>query len=312
MQRSIYLPFASLPLLLALLITPGFLGCQSGALDDFAEWRVYGGDKTNSQFSSLNQINRDNVNSLEVAWTYHTGDAAEDQSSQIQFNPIIVDGMLFGVSPQFKLFALDAATGEEQWKFDPYRAAGKPSVYGVSRGAAYWEDGEDKRVLFGVGPDLYAIDATTGKPDRSFGDGGSVDLRDGLDRDQIGTFWSLNTPGIVYQDLYIVGGRVAEEHPAAPGHVRAYDIRTGERVWIFHTIPHPGEYGYDTWPAEAWENLGGANVWTGMSLDEERGLVFLPTGSAAFDFWGGDRIGENLFANCLIALNAETGERIWH
>ena len=279
---------------------------------DYVDWRVYGGDKTNSQYSSLDQINKSNVNDLAVAWSYNTGDLVAGRNSQIQFNPIIIDNVFFGVSPKFKLFALDAASGEEQWVFDPYQASGQPSVFGTCRGIAYWQDGDDKRILFGVGQDLYAIDATTGQPVSSFGNNGSVDLRQGLDRDPTGTFWSLNTPGIVYQDLYIVGGRVAEEHPAAPGHVRAYNIRTGELAWIFHTIPHPGEVGYDTWPPEAWESVGGANVWTGMSLDEERGIVYLPTGSASFDFWGGNRLGENLFANSIVALDAATGERKWH
>lgn len=291
-----------------------FSGCQPAAPDDaYLDWRTFGGDKTNSQYSALDQINRDNVAQLEVAWTYHTGDhATEGPPSQIQYNPIIVDGILYGVSPRFKLFALDAASGEAHWVFDPFAEMGAPGLLGVSRGVAYWEDGEDRRILFGVGHELYAIDAATGRPVASFGNAGVVDLRQDLDRDPTGTFWSLNTPGVVYQDLYIVGGRVSEDHPAAPGHVRAYDIRTGERAWIFHTIPHPGEFGHDTWPEGSWETLGGANVWTGMSLDEARGLVYLPTGSAAFDFWGGNRHGENLFANSIIALDAATGERQWH
>lgn len=284
----------------------------SSPSSEYLEWQVYGGDKTNSQYADIDQINKSNVTNLEVAWTYNTGDLEEGKNSQIQFSPIIVDDVLFGASPKFKLFALDASTGEELWVFDPYATAGEPSVFGVSRGVAYWEDGEDQRLLFGVGEKLYAINATTGEPIPSFGNNGYVDLRQGLDRDPTGTFWSLNTPGIVYQDLYIVGGRVAEEHPAAPGHVRAYNIRTGERAWIFHTIPHPGEFGYETWPAEAWETLGGANVWSGMSLDEARGIVYLPTGSASFDFWGGNRLGENLFSNSIIALDAATGERKWH
>ena len=211
-----------------------------------------------------------------------------------------------------KLFAVDAATGKEHWVFDPYGEEGSPSVFGVSRGIAYWEDGGDKRILFGAGPYLYAIDATTGIPVNSFGNGGRIDLRESLDHDMTGLHWSINTPGVVYKDLYIIGGRVAEEQPSAPGHIRAFDIRTGERAWIFHTIPHPGEYGYDTWPEDGWERLGGANNWAGMSLDEARGIVYVPTGSAAFDFWGGNRHGENLFANTILALNAETGERIWH
>ena len=287
------------------------IGCSPND-DAYREWRAFGGDASNSQYSSLDQINKTNVTQLEVAWEYNTGDHNTEGSSQIQFNPIIIDGVLYGASPKLKLFAVDAATGEEQWVFDPYEAANEPSVFGVSRGVAYWEDGEDRRVLFGAGPKLYAIDASTGVPVASFGDNGFVDLRQGLDRDSKGTFWSINTPGVVYKDLYIVGGRVAEEHPSAPGHIRAYNIRTGERAWIFHTIPHPGEFGYETWPAEAWQSVGGANAWSGLSVDHARGIVFIPTGSAAFDFWGGNRHGENLFSNSILALNADTGERVWH
>lgn len=278
----------------------------------YTTWEHYGGDKTANQYSSLTQINKENVTNLQVAWTYHTGDASDTGGSQIQCNPIIVDGVLYGASPKLKLFALDAATGAEHWVFDPYAEEGSPSVFGVSRGLAYWEDGDDKRLLFGAGPFLYAIDITTGIPITSFGDGGRIDLRESLDRDMTGLHWSINTPGVVYKDLYIIGGRVAEEQPSAPGHIRAYNIRTGERAWIFHTIPHPGEYGHETWPEDGWERLGGANNWAGMSLDEERGIVYVPTGSAAFDFWGGNRLGKNLFANSIIALDAETGERIWH
>ena len=294
------------------LFTSLLVGCNASFDESLHEWRVYGGDPASSQYSSLDQIDKNNVTQLEVAWTYHTGDHNQEGSSQIQFNPIIVDGVLYGASPKLKLFALDAATGEERWVFDPYEDANEPSVFGVSRGVSYWEDGEDRRILFGAGPRLYAIDAISGEPISSFGNNGFVDLREGLDRESTGTFWSMNTPGAVYKDLYIVGGRVAEEHPSAPGHIRAYDIRTGERAWIFHTIPHPGEFGYDTWPADAWQTVGGANAWSGMSVDHERGMVFIPTGSAAFDFWGGNRHGENLFANSILALDAATGERIWH
>ncbi len=287
-------------------------GCTNPDDTAYQDWRHYGGDPTSSQFSSLSQINKENANQLKVAWTYHTGDHNTEGSSQIQFNPIIVDGILYGASPKLKLFALDAATGAHIWTFDPYSDANEPPVFGVSRGVAHWEDGDDKRILFGAGHRLYAIDAITGTPVASFGDDGFVDLQESLDHDMTGLFWAMNTPGIVYKDLYIVGGRVAEEQPSAPGHIRAYNIRTGERAWIFHTIPHPGEYGHDTWPEDAWQRIGGANAWSGFSLDQDRGIVFIPTGSAAFDFWGGNRHGENLFANTILALNADTGERIWH
>ena len=320
--RSVPLPFTrkriSMPsrtslfgAVLSSLVVLVMSSCSSGTAEQ-KEWRTYLGDKSSSQYSSLSQINTTNVDQLQVAWTYNTGDHNEEGGSQIQCNPLIVDGVLYGASPALKLFALDAATGTEQWVFDPYAEEGAPSVFGVSRGLAYWEDGEDKRILFGAGPFLYAIDTATGIPVASFGDGGRIDLRNDLDHDRTGLFWSINTPGVVYKDLYIIGGRVAEEQPSAPGHIRAYNIRTGERAWIFHTIPHPGEFGYETWPEDGWQRLGGANNWAGMALDEKRGLVFVPTGSAAFDFWGGNRLGENLFANSIIALDAETGRRRWH
>ena len=296
----------------ALILIIVLLSSCKTRLPQYSTWRAFGGDPTNSQYSLLEQINKQNVSQLQIAWTYRTGDHDVDGGSQIQCSPIIVDDMLYGISPQFKLFALDAATGKEQWVFDPYAEEGAPGEFGVSRGLAYWEDGDDRRILFGAGAAVYAVDALTGIPISSFGDGGRINLLESLDHNTVGLFWTLNTPGVVYKDLYIVGGRVSEGLPSAPGHIRAFDIRTGEREWIFHTIPHPGEYGYETWPEDGWQRLGGANSWAGMSLDEERGIVYAPTGSAAFDFWGGNRIGENLFANSLLALDAETGERIWH
>jgi quinoprotein glucose dehydrogenase len=291
-------------------------GCSTAdsTLDEvtYREWRHFGGDPTNSQFSTLDQINTDNVTQLEQVWVHHTGDANSGGSSQIQFNPIIVDGVLYGATPRLKLFAIDAATGESRWTFDPNEGEEAPQGFGISRGVSYWEEGDDRRLLFGVRYRLYAIDADTGEPVASFGHDGYIDLADSLDQDTAGLSWSLNTPGVVFEDLYIVGGSVSERLPAAPGHIRAYDVRTGERAWIFHTIPHPGEFGYDTWPEDAWQRIGGANSWSGMSLDYERGVVYIPTGSAAFDFWGGNRLGENLFANSILALDARTGERLWH
>ena len=307
LHKSTTLPLCCL---LTALVCVG--GCTSPLDETYQDWQHFGGDPTNSQYSSLTQINKENADQLEIAWIYHTGDHNTEGASQIQFNPIVVDGVLYGASPKLKLFALDAATGTHQWTFDPYADDNEPPVFGVSRGVAYWEDGADKRILFGAGHQLYAIDAITGTPIATFGNNGFVDLQENLDHDMTGLFWAMNTPGIVYKDLYIVGGRVAEEQPSAPGHIRAYNIRTGERAWIFHTIPHPGEYGYETWPDDAWQRIGGANAWSGFSLDHERGIVFIPTGSAAFDFWGGNRHGENLFANSILALNAETGERLWH
>ena len=280
------------------------------------DWPVYLGDKASRQYAPLRQIDRSNVDRLEVAWTYRTGDVWDEQFSQIQTNPIIVDGVLYGASPKKAVFALDAATGREIWRFDPSKAGGEVSeearFLGVNRGVAYWEEGDERCILVAAAHWLYALDARTGRPIPTFGDSGRVDLHDGLGRDVSDLFITATTPGVIYEDLLIQGTRVGEGVGAAPGHIRAYDVRTGDIAWIFHTIPHPGEEGYETWPPEAWKHIGGANSWAGMSLDEERGIVYIPTGSAAFDFWGGNRKGKNLFANTLLALDAATGERLWH
>ncbi len=277
-------------------------------------WRFHGGDAGHTQHSPLAQINTANVGRLQVAWTYRTGDARPDGRSQIQCNPVVVRGVLYASSPQIKAFALDASSGRPLWTFDPFAGStDKLAALGVNRGVVYWEQGAERRVLFTAAQRLYALDVGTGRPIPSFGVNGSVDLTQGLGRDIKGLYVLSNTPGALYRDLLILGTRVAEgPGPAAPGHIRAYDVRTGAIRWIFHTIPHPGELGYDSWPEDAWTRVGGANAWSGISVDERRGWVFLPTGSAAFDFWGGDRKGANLFANCLLVLNAATGKRVWH
>jgi quinoprotein glucose dehydrogenase len=277
------------------------------------EWRYHGGDPGHGQYSHLSQIDRTNVGRLRVAWTYNTGDAEPEGRSQIQCNPIIVRGVLYGTSPQIKVFALDAATGRQLWRFDPFSAGAKSHSLGVNRGVTYWEDGDDRRILVTAGQRLYALNAETGNPIETFGDNGSVSLTEGLGRDVSRLYVISNTPGAIYRDLLILGARVSEgPGPSAPGHIRAFDVRTGRIRWIFHTIPHPGEFGYETWPPDAWTRTGGANAWSGISVDHERGLVFLPIGSAAFDFWGGNRHGANLFANTVLVLNAATGERVWH
>lgn len=277
------------------------------------DWENYLGDHHRSQYSALDQINKSNVAQLEVAWTYSSGDADTlNNRSQIQCNPLVIDGVVYGTTPGINLFALDAETGEELWLFNPFKSGEGPTHLGVNRGVMYWEDGNDRRILYTAGDRLYAVDVKTGKAVQAFGDGGSVDLRAGLGEGVDSLFISANTPGAVYKDIVIIGSRVSELSDAAPGHIRAFNARTGELEWVFHTIPQPGEFGYETWPEGAYEYLGGANSWAGMSLDPERGAVYIPTGSASFDFFGGNRLGKNLFANSLIALNAETGERIWH
>ena len=276
------------------------------------DWPVYLGDSASSQYSELNQITPNNVNRLEVAWTFNSGDAAEDNRSQIQCNPLVIDGILYGTTPKIVLFALNAATGEELWRFNPFSDRNGAGSLGVNRGLAYWKSGDDRRILFGAGSFLHAVNADDGTLIKTFGDNGRIDLKKGLGREVDDLSYLANTPGIVYKDLIIMGGRLSEGLPAAPGHIRAYNVITGEQVWRFNTIPHPGELGYDTWPEDAYLRSGGANVWTGMALDEDRGLVYCPTGSAAADFYGGDRIGANLFANTLLCLDAKTGKRVWH
>ena len=275
-------------------------GQASGGARD---WPAYGGVSAGTRYSSLKQINRSNVQHLRVAWTYDTGEGRGDPQTE----PIVIDGVLYGVTPRHKVVALDAATGALRWRFDS-GIAGR----GPNRGLVYWASANDRRIFAAVQSFVYALDAGTGKPVAGFGKDGRIDLREGLGRDPAKQSIVLTTPGIVFRDLLIVGGRTPEALPAPPGDIRAYDVRTGKLRWSFHTIPHPGEPGYDTWPKDAWTYSGSANNWAGMALDEKRGILFAPTGSAASDFYGADRIGDNLFANTLLALNAATGERIWH
>lgn len=286
--------------------------CQEKTRDiDSTDWPHYGGHADASRYSSLAQITKENVAQLEVAWTYNTGDATE--RSQIQCQPIVVNGILYGSTPKLNVFALNAATGAEIWRFDPFEIlGGENSWAGTNRGVSYWEDGADKRILFGAGNWLMAVDALTGEPIADFGEGGKVDLRKDLDTEREDFLIVANAPGVVYKDLLIIGMRLSEGLDAAPGHIRAYNIRTGKREWIFHTIPKEGEAGYETWDPKTVSQIGGANNWAGMTVDQDRGIVFVPTGSATYDFWGGNRVGDNLYANSLLALNAETGERIWH
>jgi len=271
---------------------------------------VTGGEPGNSRYSALDQIHTGNVAQLHVAWIYHTGDLPPDGRGEIQATPIVVDGVLYTSTPALAVIALRADSGTLLWRFDPF--ANRERVAHVNRGVVYWSGGDDTRIFFSAGRRLYALDAGSGRAIPTFGDSGSVDLGAGLSRDIGDAYLVATSPGVIYRDLLIQGMRVGEEEGSAPGDVRAYDVRTGAIRWSFHTIPHPGEFGYDTWPAGAWQSAGGANSWAGMTIDTARGVVYVPTGSATPDFYGGDRIGANLFANSLLALDAQTGKRLWH
>ncbi|WP_413667434.1 PQQ-binding-like beta-propeller repeat protein [Mucilaginibacter sp. Mucisp86] len=299
-----------------------YVSCKNQHSDqnkDYSGWPAYAGSKEGLRYSSNEEITLNNVNKLKVMWTFSTGDRDTANLSQNQCNPIMVDSILYGTSPKLKLFAVNAVTGKQKWLFNPAKDDttnnGDPmAYYMVSRGVTYWQndDGGEKRIFYSVGAKTWAIDAETGAPIRSFGKNGYLDLTKNLDRDTK-SFVAGTTPGVVYKDVLIVGDRVSESVDAAPGHVRAYDTRTGKLKWIFHTIPHPGEVGYNTWAdTAAYKKFGGANNWSGMALDEKRGIVYIPTGSVGGDFYGGFRKGQNLFANSLLALDAATGKLKWY
>lgn len=266
------------------------------------DWPVYGGHAAADHYSSLSQINRKNVHRLHVAWTY---DAHEEGG--LETSPIIVGKVLYAYTATQRVIALDAVTGGLIWQFDPGFKGRNPV-----RGLTYWSDGKEARIFAPITNFLYALDAPTGKPIPDFAENGRIDLRKDLRGDYRLQSVAMTSPGIIYKDLIIVGGRNPETHPSPPGDIRAFDVRTGSLRWRFHTIPHPGEFGFETWPKDAWKSAGAANNWAGMALDEQRGIVYVPTGSPVFDFYGADRVGDDLFGDCLIALNAQTGERIWH
>ncbi len=269
------------------------------------DWPEYLGGPDRSHFSALAQITTENVTTLQEAWRY----AAPD-SGQMQVNPIVVNGVLYGVTSAVQAFALDAASGREIWRFSEQLKA----WHSTSRGVAYWTDGRDNRILYTIGPHLYALNARTGEKIISFGDSGRVDLHVGLGEQAKNKLVLSNTPGTVFGDLIVMPVRLSEGADAAPGYIRAFNVKTGQLVWTFRTIPNPGEAGYETWGKTNYQNfeVGGANNWCGMAVDRQRGILYVPTGSAAFDFYGGNRPGQNLYANCLLALDARTGKRLWH
>ena len=263
------------------------------------EWRDYAGGPDSSRFVAATAINRSNVSKLEVAWSYPGG--------QTDFNPLVVRDVVYGRGPNGSFVALEAATGKQIWISE------RTEGFNV-RGMNYWEskDGKDRRLFFSTGNMLQALDAQTGRVVPSFGQDGRVDLRTGLDRDPEKVNQQSRTPGRVFENLLIMGSATNQEYDSAPGDIRAFDVRTGALVWTFHTVPRPGEFGYETWPPDAWKTVGGANNWGEQSIDAKRGIVFVPTGSPKFNFYGGNRKGANLFGDCLIALDARTGKRLWH
>ncbi|REG94443.1 outer membrane protein assembly factor BamB family protein [Algoriphagus antarcticus] len=289
-----------------LFLTLIFSHCSN---DKNADWPEYNGDGARSHYSQLVQIDTSNVSKLKIAWTYSSGGKDTLRNlSQIQSNPIIIDGVIFGVSADTEAFALEAESGKELWK-----TAIKEKNGTTSRGVTYWSNKEDKRIFFGVGPWLYALDARTGKMIDTFGVNGRIDLKVGIDRPGADNYVTSNTPNTIFENLIITGTRVSESETALLGDIRAYDTRDGSLAWTFHTIPEEGEAGYESWvPANPRQRIGGANSWMGMAIDRERGVVYVPTGSAAFDFYGGNRKGDNLYANSLLALNASDGQLLWH
>lgn len=295
---------------IGIVIMTQFTSCNNDKSENDNNWLAYKADANSSSHSSLDQINVSNVNQLENAWTFQMNDLTEGQEPvSSQSNPIIVDGVMYTNSGKQTVYALDAATGEEIWSCKTLEE-GKPSA--ASRGVTYWEKGDDKRILYSAGNYLMAIDAKTGKIISSFGKNGKINLNEGVRDDPEKISVSLSTPGRIFKDLIIVGLRTPDLYGAPPGYIRAYNCITGELAWTFHTIPHPGEPGYETWPPEAYKYAGGVNCWAGLSIDSDRGMVFLALGSPSYDYYGADRKGENLFGNCVLALDAATGHYKWH
>lgn len=281
--------------------------------DRSREWNHYGGNAGASRFSPCEQINVSNVKNLKVAWVHKTGDASLRPATAIECTPIVVDGIMYLTTARVKVQALEAATGKLLWTFDPAEGTKSTRAPGVNRAVCYWEKGDDKRIFVPVRDQLWALNASTGKPVEQFGNKGVLDLKQSFDHDMAGLNFRHTSPVVVYKDVIITGGGGGEgPYPEAPGHIRGWDALTGERRWIFHTVPKPGEFGHDTWAGDSWKYTGGTNNWAGMSVDLKRGLVFAGIGSPSFDYWGGNRAGDNLFGNCLLALDALTGKRKWH
>lgn len=290
------------------------VACSNPNIKNQQQWGITGGSKKNVRYSALNQIDTSNVKNLQVAWVYQSEKGDSTNFGPMECNPIIIRDTLYGVSPKLKLFAINASTGKEIWKFNPADSIVNSTWHrksvNMNRGVAYWEKEKDKRIIYTVGPIVLSVNANTGKLISSFGTNGGITLVEGLDRDPKKLFVAPTSPVMTYKDLFFVSGLVGEE---TPGHIRGFDVVTGEQKWIFHTIPYPDEKGYDTWEdKEAYKYMGSTNSWAGFSLDEERGILYAPIGNPTNDFYGGNRKGDGLFGNSLVALNANTGELIWH
>ena len=287
------------------------------------EWRSYGGDAGGTRSSSLTQINPQNVSQLKIAWAYHTGELRRRQSgvarhrdTPFESTPLVIDDVLYFSTPSNRVIALDAGTGREIWQFDLQAGRPGPRQFHQHRGVAYWQSagGDDRRIFFGTyDGHLMSLDAKTGKRCSDFGNHGEIDLRKGVEPHSSHQLYAVTSPPAIYRDLVITGAEVPEYPSTGPsGMVRAFDVRSGKLAWTFHTIPQPGEPGHETWQGDEWKNRTGANVWSLISVDNERSLVFLPIGSPSYDFYGADRKGQNLFGNSLVALNAATGKLVWY
>ena len=289
--------------------------CSSPVADKaHTTWEVTGGSKENIRYSSLTQIDTSNVQDLQIAWTYYAEHGDSTRYGAMECNPIIIDTVLYGVSPKLKLFAINALTGKELWTFNPADSVANKtwhrSSVNMNRGVSYWAEGEDKRIIYTVGPIAMEVNANTGKLIKEFGTDGGINLANGLGRDSTKVFVAPTSPVMVYKNLFFLSGLVGDE---TPGHIRAFDVKTGKQIWIFHTIPYPGEAGYETWEdTTAYKHMGSTNSWAGFALDEKRGILFAPTGNPTNDFYGGQRLGAGLYGNSLLAINAETGKLIWH
>ena len=288
------------------------------------EWRTYGGSYASARYSPLAQIDRYNVQTLRVAWRWRSPDhdvmarVPDIETFVNEATPLMVGGVLYVSTSLSQVAAIDAATGQTRWTYDPevWKLGTPPNLGWVHRGVAYWTDGREARIFIGTGNAfLIALDARTGQPIPGFGNGGRIDLTEGLGREVDRLWYSVTSPPVVVRDVVVVGASIFDfpmRPDMPPGHVRGFDARTGQVRWIFHAIPQAGEAGNETWEGESWKTTGAANVWAPMSADEDLSYVYLPFSTPANDYYGGNRHGDNLFGESLVCLDAATGRRVWH